>query len=95
MYISKERQERYEQAEKEHQALVREARDFKALVDSLDLGLYANVSISGRGVHVYVKQADDRMERLMARKSWTIPAEKLQNLDDKELKQLILDMEKA
>lgn len=95
MYISKERQERYEQAEKEHQALVREARSFKALIDSLDLGLYANVSISGRGVHVYVKQADDRMARLMARKSWTIPAEELQKLDDKELKQLILDMEKA
>ena len=95
MYISKERQERYEQAEKEHQALVREARNFKALIDSLNLGLYANVSISGRGVHVYVKQADDRMERLMERKSWTIPAEELQKLDDKELKQLILDMEKA
>lgn len=95
MYISKERQERYERAEREHQALVREARNFKALIDSLNLGLYANVSISGRGVHVYVKQADDRMERLMGRKSWTIPAKELQKLDDKELKQLILDMEKA
>lgn len=95
MYISKERQERYEQAEKEHQALVREARNFKALINSLNLGLYANVSISGRGVHVYVKQADDRMARLMARKSWTIPAEELLKLDDKEKEQLMLDMEKA
>lgn len=95
MYISKERQERYEQAEKEHQALVREARNFKALIDSLNLGLYANVSISGRGVHVYVKQADDRMARLMARKSWTIPAEELLKLSDEEQKQLALELEIA
>lgn len=95
MNIPKERQERYEQAEKEHRALVREARNFKALIDSLDLGLYANVNIAGRGVYVYVKQADDRMARLMARKSWTIPAEELLKLSDKEKEQLILDMEKA
>lgn len=95
MYISKERQERYEQAEREHQALVREARNFKALIDSLDLGLYANVSISGRGVCVYVKQAGDRMARLLERKSWTIPAEELQKLSDKEKEQLALYYENA
>ena len=90
-----ERQERYKQAEAEHQALVKVARNFRALIDSLDLGLHANVNISGRRVHVYVRQADDRMGRLMERKSWNIPAEELLKLSDKEKEQLALYYEKA
>ena len=90
-----ERQKRYEQAEAEHKALVKVARNFKALIDSLDLGLYANVNIAGRGVYVFVKQADDRMERLMERKSWNVRAEELLKMSDKEKEQLALYYEKA
>ena len=90
-----ERQERYKQAEAEHQALVKVARNFRALIESLDLGLHAHVNIAGRGVYVYVKQADDRMERLMERKSWNIPAEELLKMSDKEKEQLALYYEKA
>ncbi len=95
MATLKERRERYQQAEKERQAKIRQAEEFKALIDSHpELGLRARI-YQGEKVGVWVRQADDRMERLMERKSWTIPAEELQKLDDKEKEQLMLDMEKA
>lgn len=96
MATLKERRERYEQAEKERQAKIRKAEEFKALIDNSypELGLRARV-YQGEKVGVWVRQADDRMERLMGCKSWTIPAEELQNLSDKEKEQLMLDMEKA
>lgn len=95
MSSPKERQKKYARAEAERQAEIRKAKDFKALIDShLELGLSSHIVTSGE-IRVFVRQNDDRMSRLLERKSWTIPAGELQKLDDKELKQLILDMEKA
>ena len=95
MTTLKERQEKYAKAEAERQAKIKEAESFKALLDSRpELGLRARV-YQGEKVGVWVYQADDRMSRLMMRKSFTIPAEHLQELDDREKEQLALDLEKA
>ena len=93
--LTAKRQRRYERAEAMRQAEIREAENFKDLLDNhLELGLYATVFTNGK-VGVHVSQRDDRMSRLMERKHWNILASDLRKMNEKEIRSLVLSLERA
>lgn len=93
--LTAKRQRAYERAEIMRQAEIREAENFKDLLDNhLELGLSATVFTNGK-VGVHVSQRDDRMSRLMERKHWNILASDLRKMNAKEIQSLALSMERA
>lgn len=93
--LTAKRQRAYEKAEAMRQAEIREAKNFKDLLDNhLELGLYATIFTNGK-VGVHVSQRDDRMSRLMERKRWNILASDLQKMNEKEIRSLVLSLERA
>lgn len=93
--LTAKRQRRYEKAETMRQAEIREAENFKTLLDNYpELGLYATVFTNGE-VGVHVSQKDDRMSRLMERKHWNILASDLRKMNEKEIRSLALSLERA
>lgn len=93
--LTAKRQRAYEKAEAMRQAEIREAENFKALLDNhLELGLHATIFTNGK-VGVHVSQRDDRMSRLTERKHWNILASDLQKMNEKEIRSLVLSLERA
>lgn len=95
MMLTAKRRRAYEKAEAMRQAEIREAKNFKDLLDNhLELGLSATIFTDGK-VGVHVRQRDDRMSRLMERKHWNIFASDLRKMNEKEIRSLVLSMERA
>ena len=95
MMLTAKRRRAYEKAEAMRQAEIREAKNFKDLLDNhLELGLSATIFTDGE-VGVHVRQRDDRMSRLMERKHWNIFASDLRKMNEKEIRSLVLSMERA
>lgn len=95
MMLTAKRQRAYEKAEAMRQAEIREAKNFKDLLDNhLELGLSATIFTDGK-VGVHVRQRDDRMSRSMERKHWNIFASDLRKMNKKEIRSLVLSLERA
>ena len=95
MMLTAKRQRAYEKAEAMRQSEIREAKNFKDLLDNhLELGLSATIFTDGK-VGVHVRQRDDRMSRSMERKHWNIFASDLRKMNEKEIRSLVLSMERA